>query len=403
MDAREALRFWEREGLLSHALAERLEQSLAGEPDVDRSSPLIRVLVFIGAVLIGGGLLLFIGSQWDEQSPLRRMLLLVGVYALIVAAAALAGSRRLDTTARGLWFLSSIAVGVNIFLIGQIYNLPLNYWQGTLLWMIAALAMGWAVPSSAQGWLAVVLGVLTLGWLSVPRAEFFDQGAFLWDPSGIRPLVALIGLALAAASLLVTPTDFAFLRRPARAVGVLLVAVPLTISTFHPDAFALVFQMDARTFHAVVMVAAAAVIGAAWIRTSSPLLARALPVLAVLLALVLPQSDPDRSIAWGVVDTETVSWLHEHFAESELLFGLYTALVFALALGCVALGSQLRIPALVNTGMVVIAVLATAVYIGRLAGTLPTSIAVLLGGLVLVGFAVFLERKRRDILAEAAP
>ena len=49
---------------------------------------------------------------------------------------------RLINELRGLWFLSSITVGVNIFLLAQIFNLPLNFWQGTLLWMIAALAMG---------------------------------------------------------------------------------------------------------------------------------------------------------------------------------------------------------------------------------------------------------------------
>ena len=40
-------------------------------------------------------------------------------------------------------------------------------------------------------------------------------------------------------------------------------------------------------------------------------------------------------------------------------------------------------------------------YIGRIAGSLPTSLAVLLGGLLLVGGGVFLERKRSDLTTEA--
>ena len=35
----------------------------------ERSNLLIRLLVGVGAVLIGGGLLLLIGSHWDSQSP----------------------------------------------------------------------------------------------------------------------------------------------------------------------------------------------------------------------------------------------------------------------------------------------------------------------------------------------
>ena len=61
-------------------------------------------------------------------------------------------------------------------------------------------------------------------------------------------------------------------------------------------------------------------------------------------------------------------------------------------------GQRFRIPALVNVGIGVLGVLLIAVYVGRLAGTLPTSLAVGLGGLLLVGGAVVLERKRRDLV-----
>ena len=53
-------------------------------------------------------------------------------------------------------------------------------------------------------------------------------------------------------------------------------------------------------------------------------------------------------------------------------------------------------------GVVVVAVLIMSIYIGRVAGELPTSIAVLLGGVLLVAGPVFLERKRRDLVAEVA-
>ena len=335
MDAREALALWLGEGLIGPELAEQLADRLDVDDEPGRTSGVIRLLVFVGSLLIGGGLLLFIGSQWDNQSPTRRLLLLAGVYSLVVIGAAIAESRHLTTTARGLWFLSSLAVGANIFLIGQIFNLPLNYWQGTLLWLIATMVMGWASPSEAQGWLAVVLGVLTLGWISVPSAQFFDQGAFLFDAGGIRPLLSLLGLTLVAGPL-VLPADFDFVRRPAQAIGALLLAVPLTLSTFHPTLFAAIFEIDLRLFHGVLFVVLLVVLGTSWLRSPNRLIAYGLGALTALLVIVLPQVDPSSGASGNLGEFNSVSWLAKPFDRSELLFGLYNAvgLRFGSRCGC---------------------------------------------------------------------
>lgn len=400
MEASEAIRLWVAEGSIDDELAQRLRTSLAEHEEPERANKLIWILVSIGAVLIGGGLLLFIASQWDESSPTRRLGLLFGIYLVIVAAAALADRRRLGITARGLWFLSSIAVGVNIFLAGQIFNLALNYWQGTLLWMLATLAMGWAAPSSAQGWLAVPLGILTLGWISTPSAFAFDQGAFLFEPGGIKALLPLIGLGLVAAAVLVEGSDFAWLTRPLRVFGAVLIAVPITVSTFHPDAFAWIFQLDARLFHFVVAGAAIATIAAAWRRDPRSPLLMAFAAVTALLVAVLPQVQDDHFRFDVRVDS--VPWLAESFDGSQLLFGVYTAVVFALGVGTIVAGQHFAIPVLVNVGFAVVSVLLFAVYVGRIAGELPTSLAVIVGGLLLVGGAVILERKRREVTSDAA-
>ncbi|MDH3300236.1 MAG: DUF2157 domain-containing protein [Acidimicrobiia bacterium] len=397
MDASDAIAMWLAEGHIDDELAARLRASLAEREEPERANRLIWLLVSIGAVLIGGGLLLFIASQWDQSSPSRRLALLFGIYLIIVAGAAVAERQRLDITARGLWFLSSIAVGVNVFLVGQIFNLTLNYWQGTLLWLIATLVMGWASPSSAQGWLAVPLGLLTLGWFSVPSSRFFDQGAFLFEPAGLRPLLPLVGLALVGVALLLAPTSFSWLARPAAVFGAVLVAVPITISTFHPEAFGWIFGIELRLFHVVVGLICIALVALAWWKQPLTPLAIGFAVVAVLLVALLPQVEGER------FDEATVSWLAPAFDDSEALFFLYNAVIFGLALATIVVGQHYKIRALVNVGFAMVAVLLVAVYIGRLAGALPTSLAVILGGVLLVGGAIFLERKRRALTAEAAP
>lgn len=399
MDATEALAVWVAEGQIDSDLAERLRTSLAAHDEPQRTNKIIWVLVSIGAVLTGAGLLLFIASQWDQSSPLRRLALLFTIYLLVVGAAALADRQQLGVTAKGLWFLSSIAVGVNIFLVGQIYNLPLNYWQGTLLWLIVTMAMGWASPSSAQGWLAVPLGLLTLGWISTPTSQFFEQGEFLFAPGGLRPLVPLVGLGLVATAMVVDATLFDWLKQPAAVFGAVLVAVPIVVSTFHPMAFAWIFQVDVRPFHVVVGLGAVALIVVAWLQDrSSPFGLAGAAVTGLLMALLPQVSDDD-----GLLDGDSLPWLAESFDNSELLFGLYTAVIFGLAVATIMAGQYYAKPVLVNIGYAMVSVILFALYVGRIAGELPTSLAVIGGGLALISGAIFLERRRRGAISTMAP
>ena len=399
MDATEALAVWVAEGQIDSDLAERLRTSLAAHDEPQRTNKIIWVLVSIGAVLTGAGLLLFIASQWDQSSPVRRLALLFTIYLLVVGAAALADRQQLGVTAKGLWFLSSIAVGVNIFLVGQIYNLPLNYWQGTLLWLIATMAMGWASPSSAQGWLAVPLGLLTLGWISTPTSQFFEQGEFLFAPGGLRPLVPLVGLGLVATAMVVDATLFDWLKQPAAAFGAVLVAVPIVVSTFHPMAFAWIFQVDVRPFHVVVGLGAVALIVVAWLQDrSSPFGLAGAAVTGLLMALLPQVSDDD-----GLLDGDSLPWLAESFDNSKLLFGLYTAVIFGLAVATIMAGQYYAKPVLVNIGYAMVSVILFALYVGRIAGELPTSLAVIGGGLALISGAIFLERRRRGAISTMAP
>ena len=400
MDATEALAVWVAEGQIDSDLAERLRTSLAAHDEPQRTNKIIWVLVSIGAVLTGAGLLLFIASQWDQSSPLRRLALLFTIYLLVVGAAALADRQQVGVTAKGLWFLSSIAVGVNIFLVGQIYNLPLNYWQGTLLWLIATMAMGWASPSSAQGWLAVPLGLLTLGWISTPASQFFEQGEFLFAPGGLRPLVPLVGLGLVATAMVVDATLFDWLKQPAAAFGAVLVAVPIVVSTFHPHGVCV--DLPGRR---------APIPRCRWVgcgrcdcvrvaaRSKFTVRCRMCRGHGTADRALLPQvSDDD-----GLLDGDSLPWLAESFDNSELLFGLYTAVIFGLAVATIMAGQYYAKPVLVNIGYAMVSVILFALYVGRIAGELPTSLAVIGGGLALISGAIFLERRRRGAISTMAP
>ena len=112
--------------------------------------------------------------------------------------------------------------------------------------------------------------------------------------------------------------------------------------------------------------------------------------------LLLPQVRHDDFVLGGA--SATVPWLAPLFSDSELVFGLYGAVVTAAAVGIVAVGEHLGRASLINVGYIMVSVLLFALYVGRVAGALPTALAVLLGGMLLILGAVGLERRRRDSL-----
>jgi uncharacterized membrane protein len=199
--------------------------------------------------------------------------------------------------------------------------------------------------------------------------------------------------------MVVDATLFDWLKQPAAVFGAVLVAVPIVVSTFHPMAFAWIFQVDVRPFHVVVGLGAVALIVVAWLQDrSSPFGVACAAVTGLLMALLPQVSDDD-----GLLDGDSLPWLAESFDNSELLFGLYTAVIFGLAVATIMAGQYYAKPVLVNIGYAMVSVILFALYVGRIAGELPTSLAVIGGGLALISGAIFLERRRRGAISTMAP
>ena len=172
-----ALQHWLGEGLLTAEKVQELGKSLEKADKTQDSGRLVMIFGTVGAVLTGLGVILFVASNWATMSPGVRTVALLAVYGAVVAGAVLAERRGLPMVADAVWLLSTLMLGANIFLMAQIYNLSLTMWQGTLAWLIGALAMGYARQSGAQAAVAVPLAILTIGW--APSRVFQPAG---WVP-----------------------------------------------------------------------------------------------------------------------------------------------------------------------------------------------------------------------------
>ena len=116
-----------------------------------------------------------------------------------------------------------------------------------------------------------------------------------------------------------------------------------------------------------------------------------------MLVVILPQADG------GDLEVDRTSWLGSVFEQSTAAFWLYSAVVFGFAVAVVIAGRRFSQKMMVNVGLASVGVLVLAFYIGRIAGELPTSAALLGGGILLTAGGYWLEQRRRDLTSGVGP
>jgi len=187
---------WQSAGLLDAETAQRIrdyEQS-AGEEAAPSSSMRSRRLVWLalalGGLLLGAGVLLFVGAHWDNLSPAARMSLVILVIAVFHGGGVWA-SERFAGLAATLHALGTIACGGGIAMAGQIFHIEEHWPSGILLWAVAAWAGVWLLRDWPQVGLAALL---TPAWIT---SEWQVRG-LLTDEEMMRFLLLLAFTYLSA-------------------------------------------------------------------------------------------------------------------------------------------------------------------------------------------------------------
>ncbi|HET9766223.1 MAG TPA: DUF2157 domain-containing protein [Thermoanaerobaculia bacterium] len=314
-------------GVIDDGAAERLAAHFGAE-DRARGRRLV-VLLFgtLGALLVGGGIILLLAHNWDELGrPVRTVLSLLPLVVAIALATWVLVRGRGEGWHEAVGALWTLAIGAAISLIAQTYHLPGDFSAFMLSWLLLALPivyvlesttagllwylglLAWVVPSDAwdrpllfwallagaapflvHRWRrrAEAAGTEMLTWVFAVAVAWGGVAAFsrledLWGP-----LAVTVSLALWTAGAIAGARRWA---RPLRLVGALAglgVACPLSYANGwrgidHVNAH---FRMDslgiAETVLAAAMVAATvALLALAWRRRGADLLpvAAALPV-----------------------------------------------------------------------------------------------------------------------------
>lgn len=100
----------------------------------------IQVLLVVGSILIGLGVLSFIASNWMEMSKLTKFLLIIFFY-LGVNIASFSIKERYPKTSRSLIYLGVLIYGSGIFLVGQIFHFGGSFTDAFLLWALGIIPL----------------------------------------------------------------------------------------------------------------------------------------------------------------------------------------------------------------------------------------------------------------------
>jgi uncharacterized membrane protein len=175
---------WLDEGLIDTPLAETLR---ARYPTGGEDTPWARIIVSsVGAIVFGLGIILFFAYNWADMHKYVKLALVFAA----VAAAHGAGFHLSGTAnpkrflVESMHVLGTMLFGAGIWLVAQIYHIDEHYPNAFLVWGLGAMALAWAMPSVAQGLMAVLLVFL---WACF---EIFDFSS----PNYFAPWMVLLGV-----------------------------------------------------------------------------------------------------------------------------------------------------------------------------------------------------------------
>jgi uncharacterized membrane protein len=205
---------WKTDGLVSPEQADRLRQryvqpSSPSAPAAESVPWGLLVFASAGAIVIGLGVILLFAYNWAEIPKFGKLAL---VFAALIGAHA-GGIRLLaqpgwqPKLGEALTALGTMFYGAGIWLVAQIYNIDEHYPNGFLFWALGALAMAWAIRSTANGLLAAVLLAI---WGSTEAFDFHapEFWSVMLVAGGLLPLAwkqrsaLLLAATLAAIQLL---------------------------------------------------------------------------------------------------------------------------------------------------------------------------------------------------------
>lgn len=149
--------------VIGRAFASITAEKSSEQTSVAVQKQTVRVIVLVGAVLIGAGVFSFIAANWQNMSrPMKVIVILLGMLAAYSLGWYLREKKGLTYSGNALILLGSLIFGAGIFLVGQMFNMRQNWPDGFILWMFGAVATGMALRLRPLLYLGFIVGLVSI-------------------------------------------------------------------------------------------------------------------------------------------------------------------------------------------------------------------------------------------------
>jgi len=169
--------------------AQRDPRAILASLDTRRSAfGLAAIVGTLGALLIGAGVVAFVGANWELMPRIARFGLLIASLTLAYGTAALLAAREMRVFAESALLVAGLVFAAAIALVGQTYHLSGDFAAAVLLWEIGILGAALMTGSATLTVLALA-GAGYWTWLNVFDLELVPHWGSL--------LLILIAAAMA--------------------------------------------------------------------------------------------------------------------------------------------------------------------------------------------------------------
>ena len=373
---------WTRGGLITgdqeRAILARIG---AGEPravGILRLGWFVTAISIIGALVLAGGVVLLFASQWAELPTwFRTASLIAGMLAAYAAGYALIYRFEMQRVGSALLLLGTLLYEAGLFLLAQIYNMPVD--SPILLLLAAAGTLPLAYLFESR--VVLLLGIANLtGWLITEMVKRYPDSP---KTQSALLVVAALGVAFYAIGHLHALRRATAAFADTYAISGLLVVLGLVYVFTFDEPWSEMIDAGVKSY------------------ASPPVVYVSIGIAAVLVAAQALLRGRDVETAIDVAAQAVVLVIAAIVATWPAWTGyavLFNAVYFAVAAGLVTRGYLRGDERYINLGLAIVGLGLFTRYVDVFWSLLARSAFFIIGGLLLLGVAFAIERMRRGLI-----
>lgn len=390
---------WRSEEIINDSQFDLLSRRYEGKKAPELK--LVAILGILGAVLVGAGVILFVAANWELLPKFLKLTLLFVSTLLAFYAGWEAARRNHPVAGSALSFLAAILVGATIFLTAQIFHVNADAHWLLLLWFFAVAPLAHILNSRPILLLAIIVFTSWLEYYLIDNDQFYSP----WSLGQVVTVlygVVLYGLGLAHKRWKSWIHFVPFYQ----GAGVFLILAALFF-------FSVVgFEAAPRPWilndGMVVLLATLAIVSSVAVLVYSFVEARKerqrgeFYFLFAAFGAALFIALPVLRLTYSSAPLFAAGFNFPQFTAvaANLIFVLANLLFFALNIGAVFISHTKGVAILSYLGLAFFFFGTIHLYVTTVYEFLPRSLALVLGGFLLLGGGFYLERKRRFLIGD---